>query len=192
LAAERDPDNKLLWRFHRHRLDAGELRDSMLVVSGKYNPKQGGPSVIVPIEPELTKLLYKPQQWVVNSDPKEFYRRSVYLFQKRNMRLPFLEVFDSPDRLLSCERREESTHAPQALELLNGTFSQEMAAAFADRVVEDVGPSRQKQVDRAYALALGRPPDAAERKAALQFLRDSPLREFTLALFLVNDFLYVN
>ena len=192
LAAERDPDDKLLWGFPRHRLDAGELRDSMLFVSGKFNPQKGGPSVIVPIEPELTKLLYKPWQWVVNPDPKQFYRRSIYLFEKRNMRLPFMEVFDTPDRQLSCERREESTHAPQALELLNGTFSQEMAAAFADRVIEAVGPSHEKQVDRAYALALGRPPDPAERKAALQFLRDSPLREFTLAVFLLNDFLYVN
>jgi hypothetical protein len=192
LAAERDPEDKLLWEFPRHRLDAAQLRDAMLVVSGKRNLKKGGPSVIVPIEPELTKLLYKPWQWVVNPDPSEFYRRSIYLFQKRNMRLPFLEVFDSPDRQLSCERREESTHAPQALELLNGAFSQEMATAFASRVVEEVGPSHKKQVDRAYELALGRSPDPEERQAALQFLEDSPLRELTLAMFLLNDFLYVN
>jgi hypothetical protein len=103
-----------------------------------------------------------------------------------------MEVFDSPDRLLSCARREQSTHAPQALELLNGTFSHEMSMAFADRVAREAGSSPAKQIDRAYQLALGRLPDPAERKAAVKFLADSPLREFTLAVFLVNDFLYVN
>jgi hypothetical protein len=59
-------------------------------------------------------------------------------------------------------------------------------------VAREAGPSRNKRIDRAYQLALGRLPDPAERKAALKFLKDSPLGEFTLAVFLVNDFLYVN
>jgi hypothetical protein len=192
VAKDKDPEDKLLWRYPRRRLDAEELRDSMLSISGKYNPKNGGPSVIVPIEPELVHLLYKPAQWAVNSDASQFYRRSIYLFEKRNLRLPFLEVFDSPDRLLSCARREASTHAPQALELMNGSFTHEMSQAFAQRLRSDAGPSAARQVDRAYRLALGRPPTPVERRTAVQFLKENPPSEFALAMFLINDFLYVN
>jgi hypothetical protein len=163
----------------------------MLAVGGRLNPRAGGPSVIVPIDPSLVKLLYNPAQWRPDADPKQYDRRSIYLFVKRNMRLPFLEVFDSPDTLLSCARREQSTHAPQALELMNGDFSNAMARAFAERVEREAGADRGRQVDRAFALALGRAPDAAERKAALRYLKDGPLSEFALSLFLVNDFLYL-
>jgi hypothetical protein len=177
--------------FPRRRLSAEELRDAMLAVSGRLNPQAGGPSVIVPIEPALVKLLYNPAQWRPDADPKQYDRRSIYLFVKRNMRLPFLEVFDSPDTLLSCARREQSTHAPQALELMNGEFSNAMARAFAERVAREAGADRGKQVERAFALALGRPPTPVERKAALRYLQDGPLSEFALSLFLVNDFLYL-
>ena len=113
----------------------------MLAVSGRLNPQRGGPSVIVPIEPELLKLVYNPAQWAVNADSGQFNRRSIYLFQKRNLRLPFMEVFDSPDLLLSCPRREMSTHAPQALELLNGDFSNTTARWFAERVEREAEPA---------------------------------------------------
>lgn len=192
-AREKDPEDKLLWRFPRRRLSAEELRDAMLAVSGRLNRQEGGPSVIVPIEADLVKLIYNPVQWRVDADPNQFNRRSIYLFHKRNMRLPFLEVFDSPDTLLSCPRREESTHAPQALELLNGEFSNAMARAFADRVASAAGASPGRRVDRTFRLALGREPSPAEKKAALRYLEDrGPLSEFALAVFLMNDFLYVN
>jgi len=192
IAKEKDPEDKLLWRFPRRRLDAEELRDAILSVSGRYNPQKGGPSVIVPIEPELVHLIYKPSQWSVNSDPSQFYRRSIYLFEKRNLRLPFLEVFDSPDRLLTCARREASTHAPQALELMNGAFTREMSEAFAQRLRADAGLSAARQVDRAFHLAVGRPPTLVEREKAVWFLKTNPPSEFALAMFLINDFLYVN
>jgi hypothetical protein len=192
-ALEKDPEDKLLWRFPRRRLSAEELRDAMLAVSGRLNPQAGGPSVIVPIEPELVKLLYTPKQWSVNSDTRQFDRRSIYLFHKRNMRLPFLEVFDSPDMQLSCARRDQSTHAPQALEMLNGEFSNDMAHALADRVSAAAGTRHDKQVDSAFQLALGRTPSPSEKKAAMRYLDGGgPLSEFALALFLSNDFLYVN
>jgi hypothetical protein len=191
VAKEKDPDDRFLWRFPRQRLEAEQLRDQILQVSGKLNPQRGGPSVIVPIEAELMNLLYKPSQWIVNPDRQQYYRRSVYLIEKRNMRLPLLEVFDSPDRLLSCARREQSTHAPQALELMNGKFTEEMSVAFADRLLKEAGPSHARQVDRAFLLALGRAPVLLERRAALRFLEKNPLREFALSMFLVNDFLYV-
>lgn len=190
-AVEKDPEDRLLWRFPRHRLDAEQLRDTMLATSGLLNDKKGGVSVLVPIEPELVNLLYKPSQWAVDADPREHTRRSIYLFHKRNMRLPFLEVFDSPDAILSCARRESSTHAPQGLELLNGRLTQQVSIALADRLRREAGNSPALQVEKAFTLTYGRSPSEAERKASLRFLAQNPLREFTLALYASNDFLYV-
>ncbi len=190
-AMELDPQNKLLWQFSRRRLQAEELRDAMMVASGLYNPKRFGPSVIVPIESELVNLLYKPGQWVVDPDTAEHNRRSIYLFHKRNLRVPFMEVFDAPDTLLSCARRESSTHAPQALELLNGSVTRQASVALADRLKREAGPSTGRQIDLAFDLVFGRKPNTKEREASLRFLKKNPTREFALALFAANDFLYV-
>ena len=188
---EKDPDNKLLWKFSRQRLEAEEIRDAMLSVAGRLNPKAGGPSVIVPVDKELVTLLYKPSQWAVTPDANEHNRRSVYLMYKRNLHLPFMEVFDAPDTLTSCARRESSTHAPQALELLNGDLSNRLAADFAERLHTEAGPDKAKQVDLAYRLATGRAPTAKQRQLALDFLREQPLKEFALAVLNLNQFLYV-
>ena len=92
---------------------------------------------MVPIDPELVLMLKRPQYWVATRDKSEYDRRTLYMIYKRNLRLPFVEVFDAPDTLLSCARREQSTHAPQALELLNGQTSNELAAAFAERLLKE-------------------------------------------------------
>jgi mono/diheme cytochrome c family protein len=190
--AERvDPEDRLLWRYPRRRLEAEEVRDAMLAVSGRLNSKAGGPSVMVPVDRELMKLLYKPSQWRAAADPAEYRRRSVYLIAKRNLRLPFLETFDAPAMLTSCARRETTTHAPQALELLNGALSNELAGAFAARLEAETGGSPDRVVERAFRLALGRPPTVEERELSLAFLREQPLKEFALALFNLNGFLYV-
>ena len=87
---EKDADNALLWKFSHRRLEAEELRDSMLMVAGRLNPKIGGPSVMVPIEPELVKMLKRPQYWVPTKDKSEYDRRTIYMIYKRNLRLPYL------------------------------------------------------------------------------------------------------
>jgi hypothetical protein len=190
--AERsDPENRLLWRFGRRRLEAEEIRDAMLAVSGRLNLKLGGPSVMVRVDPELVDLLYKPSQWAVTPDPAEHDRRSIYLVAKRNLRLPFFEVFDAPTTQVSCARRESSTHAPQALELLNGRLSNELAEAFAGRLEREAGGDPGRLVERAFTLALGRPPTPEERSLSVAFLKEQPTREFALALFNLNGFLYV-
>ncbi len=191
-ALARDPENKLLWRFHRRRLEAEEIRDAMLLASGKLNRKAGGPSVMVPVEPELVNLLYKPSQWAVAKDPEEHNRRSIYLIFKRNLRLPFLEVFDAPDLQISCPRRQQSTHAPQALELLNGDTSNRLAEALAERLRREAGTHPVEIADRAYRLVAGRGPAPKEREKAVEFLKTQPLREFALAMFNLNAFLYVD
>ena len=186
-----DPENRLLWHFSRRRLTAEEIRDAMLVASGRLQNKAGGPSVMLPVDPDMTRLLYKPAQWKVAADRAEHDRRSIYLIAKRNLRLPFLEVFDSPALMTSCARRESSTHAPQALELLNGKLSNDLASSFARRLEAESGGDPSKVVSRAFAIALCRPPTDGERKLALEFLRDQPLTEFALAVFNLNGFLYV-
>ncbi|HEY2952515.1 MAG TPA: DUF1553 domain-containing protein, partial [Verrucomicrobiae bacterium] len=190
-AARVDPENRLLWRFSPRRLSAEEIRDAMLAVSGQLNPKMGGPSVMVPVDKELVQLLYKPAQWEVARDTSEYHRRSIYLIAKRNLRLPFLETFDQPASLSSCGRRESSTHAPQALEMLNGKLANELAAAFALRLEKECDGDQARIVERAYGLAVGRPPAAKERSLAKAFLKEQSLKEFALALFNLNAFLYV-
>ena len=195
-ASAKDADNKLLWKFSRRRLEAEEMRDSMLAVSGVFNAKAGGPSIIVPVEPEMIKLLYKPSQWAITKDASEHDRRSVYLMQKRNLRVPFMEVFDAPDLQISCPRREQSTHAPQALELLNGDLSNRLATSLAARLSTEA-KTNTARIDLAWRLAAGRLPNPAERALAAKYLAanskdPNALREFALAVFNLNAFLYVN
>jgi hypothetical protein len=187
-----DPDDRYLWRFPRRRLSAEEIRDAMLSASGKLNiSKVGGPSVMVPVDKELIALLYKPSQWQVATKQEEQFRRSIYLIAKRNLRLPFMETFDQPALQTSCSRRESSTHAPQALEMLNGRLANEQAAAFAARLEKECGSDHAKIAERAYWLAMGRAPTDREREISLAFLKDQSTKEFALAMYNLNGFLYV-
>jgi hypothetical protein len=195
-AMDKDSDDALLWKFNHRRLEAEEIRDAMLSVAARLNPKEGGPSFMVPINPELVLMLKRPQYWVATRDKSEYDRRTIYMIYKRNLRLPFVEVFDAPDTLLSCARREQSTHAPQALELLNGQTSNDLAAVFAQRLLKERG-SVDDRVDYAWRLATGRTPTAAEKSLAMKFFADAPddpakVKEFALAVFNLNAFLYVN
>jgi hypothetical protein len=186
--AEKDPENKLLSKMNRRRLAAEEIRDTMLAVSGRLNPKAGGPSVMIKIDEELIKDLKRPQYWVTTRDRSEHDRRTIYLIYKRNLIMPFNQVFDAPDTLLSCARRDQSTHAPQALELLNGTLSNDLAIALAKRLTGD-------RVEQAFRLATGRAPNPKERLLSQKYLDDpdpTAVTEFALSLFNSNAFLYVD
>ena len=190
LAIRIDPANRLLWRHTKRRLTGEELRDSMLWVSGVLNENQGGKSVLLPVEEDLVKLLYKPDQWQVTRDPTEHNRRSVYLIAKRNLRLPFMEAFDQPALLTSCFRRESSTHAPQALELLNGQISNQLAESLSKRITRS-NESPHSVARIGYRVVLGREPTEAELSLAVPFLEAGSAKEFALALFNLNEFLYV-
>ena len=170
-----DPDNRLLWRANRRRLEGEALRDNVLAVTGRLTPWLGGPLVRVPLEPEVYDLIFTEGEpdglWLVTPDRREHTRRSLYLFNKRNVRLPLLEALDQPDTLTSCPVRPVSTFAPQALILLNGPFMQEQARAFAVRLCAEAKADLAR-IERAYRLALGRPATAVERQLGLEFLRD--------------------
>ncbi len=186
-----DPENELLWHFPKRRLTAEEIRDSMLMMAGQIDFTVGGPSIMLPVDKALIDELYKPSQWQVASNPAEHARRSVYLIAKRNLRLPFMEVFDQPTLQASCARRESSTHAPQALELLNGQISNTLAASLAERLIRETGNDRDAMIQAAFRLVTGRLPSSKEQRIAKDFLTRSSLNEFALAMFNLNSFLYV-
>ena len=76
-AVEKDPENALLWKFSHRRLEAEEIRDSMLAIAGRLNLKIGGPSFMVPIDPDLVLMLKRPQYWVATRDKSEYDRRTL-------------------------------------------------------------------------------------------------------------------
>jgi hypothetical protein len=169
-----DPENRLLSRMNRRRRDGESLRDSVLAVTGTLNPRVGGPSVRIPLEPEIYDLIFTEGEpdnlWPVTPDATEHERRSVYLMAKRNVRLPLFEAFDQPDRITSCPVRPVSTYAPQALILLNGPFLQKQSQVLAVRLIRECGRDTVRQIERAYQLALARHSTAAENATAREFL----------------------
>jgi hypothetical protein len=193
--AKLDPDNKLLWQYPRRRLDGETLRDAMLAISGQLNLKAGGPSVFPELPEELQK---RAPAWKPSADASERNRRSVYVYVKRNLRYPLFALFDAPDRNETCSRRFATTTAPQALALLNDSVVVGIAKAFATRVTKEAGTDRDKVVDRAFALACGRPPTAEERSAMLGFLKRhtgtdaEAVIDLCHALLNLNEFLYVD
>jgi hypothetical protein len=187
-----DPDHRLLSHFPRRRLSGEEIRDAMLSISGTLNPNLGGKSVVLPVEQELVDQLYKPSQWEVSQGEHEHHRRSIYLLAKRNLRLPFMEVFDQPSSQTSCAVRDQSTHARQALELLNGPIANQLSDAFARRLASEVGNDPHALTCHAYRLVTGRQPKSSELEISQQFIQDVGLGEFALAMFNLNAFLYVD
>ena len=190
-ATATDPQNRWLARYPRRRLDAEQLRDSLLAVSGRLDSRLGGPSIMTPVEADLVNLLYKPSQWEVAANVADHHRRSVYLIAKRNLRLPGLELFDQPDLATSCSRRASSTHAPQALEMLNGDFANDMALHLSQRIEREAGIDFGAQTERGFWLVAGRRPTERERSLCESFLRERSPREFALALLNLNAFLYI-
>src|SRR5437764_4041414 len=143
--------------MNRRRLEGEALRDCVLFAAGTLNPRLGGPMVRVPLEPEVYDLIFTEGEpdglWPVTPDARQHTRRSLYLFNKRNVRLPMLEALDQPDTLTSCPVRPVSTFAPQALILLNGPFMQSQARALAGRLWREAPAGAR--VERAYRLVLG-------------------------------------
>ncbi len=192
-AAKLDPENQLLGHFPRRRLDGEALRDACLAVSGQLNLKAGGPSIFPDVPAEL-----KGSGWKPSADASERNRRSIYVFVKRNLRYPLFALFDSPDRSESCSRRFVTTTAPQALALLNDLTILSFAQSLAQRVVKEVGPKPEAQVERLIALTLCRQPTTEETAALAGFLQrhkgtaTEALVDLGHAVLNLNEFLYVD
>jgi hypothetical protein len=212
-AQEADPANDLFWRRDLRRLEAEAVRDSILTVSGRLNPKMGGPSVFPPVSKEVLHGQSRPGEGWTTSPPEEAARRSIYVFVKRSVPLPLLEAFDAADTGQTCARRNVTTIAPQALTLLNGEFVQEESRFFAERLRKEAGDEPARQVERAYRLALARAPSDSEMETALGFLARQAerarkagagappseidaarraLESFCLVVLNLNEFVYVD
>ncbi len=146
-ALEKDGDNRLLSRMNRHRLDAEQLRDSLLVAAGQLDPTRGG---------ESTRDVNSP-------------RRTLYLMTSRSDRTTFRDLFDGADSTAVVDKRIVSTVAPQALFMLNSPFVLKQAELLAMRVTS-AAPDDDARIDQLYRWLFGRTPDQTERDVAKSLL----------------------
>jgi cytochrome c553 len=206
-AAAKDLDNRLLWRMNPRRLEAEAIRDSMLVISNKLNPQMYGPGVYPRIDPDIIGTGSRPRWPLEAQDNHDTFRRSIYIFVKRSVPLPLVEVFDCPVTVVTAPNRATSTVSPQALALVNNEFVLEQAKFFAERVTTEAGADVNQQIARAFQIALNRKPNQQEQDWSLNFLKSqttgyaerknerpgaAALRDFCHALMNLNEFLYVD
>jgi len=160
-ALVKDPLNDALWRFDMRRLSAEELRDSIHVASGAFNPKMYGPGVYPEIPQAVLAGQSRPGSGWGSSSPEEQARRSIYIHVKRSLITPILADFDMADTDTSCPVRFTTTQPTQALGMMNGDFVQRQARAFAERVRREAGgpdgADTAAEVRRALEIALTRP-----------------------------------
>lgn len=207
-----DPENRLLWRRRPLRLESEILRDSVLAVSGTLNAEPFGPAFKPPIPPEamLARNTGNPYPRDASDSPVT-RRRSVYMFHKRVVQYPLMQVFDAPDASVSCGRRNNTTVAPQALALLNDPFLRDRATDFAKRLISEKGANRSDWVTRSFQLALSRPPNERELNTSLEFIdkqtigrskrqpnssadetQHQALADLCQSLFSLSEFIYVD
>ncbi len=163
-------DNRLLWHFPYRRLEMEAIRDSMLAVSGRLSQQMYGPGMYPQVPAAARRSGFKPSKVWKPFDEQDASRRTVYAFLKRTFIPPMFDVLDFCDTARSADRREITTVAPQSLTLFNGDFVNRQARHFADRLEREAGPVPEKQIERAYQLALGRLPDKLELEEMRKFL----------------------
>jgi hypothetical protein len=166
-----DPENRLLARGPRFRVDGEIIRDIALSASGLLNPKIGGRSVMPPAPDDLFQppASYEPFAWTVE-EGDEKYRRALYTFRRRSTPYPMLQVFDTPSGETSCVRRFRSNTPMQALTLLNEPVFMDCAIALARRTLEETAGDDEARVSHAFRLAVSRPPERDERAALVSLL----------------------
>jgi hypothetical protein len=169
--AQRDPNNRLLARGPRFRVDAEIVRDIALDASGLLDEKVGGPPVTPPAPAFLFQppASYGPKIWPDETGP-ERYRRALYTFRFRSVPYPMLQTFDAPNGDGSCVRRLRSNTPLQALVSLNEPIFFECAQALARRCLEHGGNDAER-IRYAARLCLGRAPEPPEMKELTDLLR---------------------
>lgn len=166
--AKADPDNKLLAVFPRKRLEAEQIRDSLLVASGKLEDKIGGPSVFPPVPANLGA----GNAWEVSKNPQDQNRRSLYIFTRRSVPYPLLETFNMASAQEAHSKREVTTSPLQSLALFNSDVVFGWSQALAGRVINEAGKDEAAQLDRLYQILFARNASDSE-KALLQKFLDS-------------------
>jgi hypothetical protein len=163
-----DVNNDYFWRFNRRRLEAEEIRDSVLAVSGALDCTMGAEH---PFPPEQTWRFSQHEQFFAVYDTN---RRSVYVMQQRLKKHPFFEVFDGSDTNAGADGRAQSVTPVQALFLMNSPFMHDQSDRFAVRVGMAYD-TLQERIDYAFRLAYGRAPRLEEIREAQNYLRRTRL-----------------
>jgi len=176
--AKADNENKLLGVFPRKRLEAEEIRDSLLVASGKLEDKVGGPSVFPPIPENLGAA---PTQWKVSKDKKDQNRRSLYIFTRRSLPYPLLDTFDMATAQEAHSKRDVTTTPLQSLALFNSDIVLGWSQALAGRVINEAGTDESAQLDKLYEILFARKASADEKETLQKFLssHEKSVREKT-------------
>lgn len=157
-----DPDGALLSRMPLRRLEGEALRDSLLSAAGRLDGTPFGPPDPVDVAADG---LVTPRGTAAG------WRRSIYILQRRSEVPTILETFDLPRMTPNCVERQDSNVAPQALHLMNNRLVRELSDDFARRLAE-AGERPEQQIERAYLVALGRPPTDEERQLSLSALAE--------------------
>jgi hypothetical protein len=181
-----DRDNRLLWRMPPRRLEAESIRDAILSTSGQLDPRMAGPGYNVWEKNTNYVAIYKPRAQLDG----DAFRRMIYQFKPRSQGDPTFGAFDCPDAALAVPRRNVSTTALQALNLLNSNFVIRQSACFAERLAHEAGPDPAHQAQRAFRLAFGRSPSDRERAASIALIKSHGAAAFCRALYNANEFVY--
>ncbi|MBL8797142.1 MAG: DUF1549 domain-containing protein [Planctomycetia bacterium] len=152
-AVQADPSNRLLWHARVRRRDAESIRDAMLQVAGRLNPRMGGVSALPELPPQVMESRYA---WYPDARAVDRNRRSVYVYARRNLPFPLFAAFDAPDRVNSCPTRSATITAPQALTLLNSEFTMNQARFLAGRLLSRHGGDLKAVIRQAYIDVFGR------------------------------------
>ena len=173
----KDPDNRLLARGPRLRVEAEIVRDIALSASGLLNPKIGGPSIFSPAPEFLFQppASYAPFPWKEETGPDR-YRRALYTFRRRSTPYPVLQVFDAPNGDFSCVRRLRSNTPLQALASLNETVFVECAQALARKTLAEGGDNDSERINYVFRRALARAPKPDEKAELLNLLEKERTR----------------
>ena len=169
-AARIDPENRLLWRMNRRRLEGEALWDAIHSVSGTLNPKMGGRPVAPPLTADELSGIGAVWHWPVSADPAEHDRRGLYILVRRNFAFPMFDAFDRAGNAVSCPKRDVTTVAPQALWTLNNRTMFEQSMQLAARLMREEGDHSARWVERGWELAVARPPTAKEIAQAIRLM----------------------
>jgi hypothetical protein len=175
----RDPENRLLARGPRFRVEAEVVRDIALSASGLLNTKVGGRSVFPPLPGFmlLPPVSYGPKIWPEDKGP-ERYRRALYVFRYRSIPYPVLQTFDAPNGDFACVRRPRSNTPLQALMTLNEPVFVECAQALAAKTLREGGTSDAERLAYAFRRCVSRAASAAESAELLKLL-DTQVKHFS-------------
>jgi hypothetical protein len=159
---EVDPNNSLLGRMPRVRVEAEMVRDLTLAASGLLSRKVGGPSVFPPIPDGAMAVSFRSRSVWETSKGEDRYRRGLYTFWKRSVPYPSMSVFDAPNADVACTRRVRSNSPLQALTTLNDAAFMEAAQALGLRIWRQGGPDDESRIRYGFRLCTGRSPDGFE------------------------------